>query len=79
MRSFLSGWLSKAAQGVSSADDPSQALASSLLLMAWFVEGRDPYTGGHLWRVSRYARLLGEAAGLPAADVARVSLGRLPA
>jgi hypothetical protein len=44
-------------------------------MMAWFVEARDPYTGGHLWRVSRYARLLGEEIGLPAADVARVSLG----
>ena len=75
MRSFLSGWLSKAPQGAGKAVDPSQALVSSLLLMAWFVEARDPYTGGHLWRVSRYARLLGEAAGLPAADVARASLG----
>lgn len=75
MRSFLSGWLSKAPLASSAATDPSIALASSLLMMAWFVEARDPYTGGHLWRVSRYARLLGAAAGLPAADVARVSLG----
>lgn len=51
------------------------ALVSSLLLMAWFVEARDPYTGGHLWRVSRYSRLLAEATGLAPADVARVSLG----
>ena len=29
------------------------ALLASLLTMAWFVEARDPYTGGHLWRVSR--------------------------
>lgn len=75
MRSFLSGWLSKAPLASSTAGDPSKALVSSLLMMAWFVEARDPYTGGHLWRVSRYARLLGEAAGLSAADVARVSLG----
>ena len=75
MRSFLSGWLSKAAQEANNADDPSKALVSSLLMMAWFVEARDPYTAGHLWRVSRYARLLGEAAGLPSADVARSSLG----
>jgi hypothetical protein len=75
MLSFLSAWLSKAAQASSNVSDPSKALVGSLLMMAWFVEARDPYTGGHLWRVSRYARLLGEAAGLPAADVARVSLG----
>jgi hypothetical protein len=75
MHFFPSGWLSKATRLSTSADDPSKALASSLLLMAWFVEARDPYTGGHLWRVSRYARLLGEEVGLPAADVARVSLG----
>ncbi len=30
-------------------------LLASLLVMAWVVEARDPYTGGHLWRVSRYA------------------------
>ncbi len=50
-------------------------LLASLLTMAWFVEARDPYTGGHLWRVSRYARLLAEAAGFNDADAARVSLG----
>lgn len=75
MLSFLSAWLSKAPLASSSVSDSSKALVGSLLMMAWFVEARDPYTGGHLWRVSRYARLLGEAAGLSAADVARVSLG----
>ena len=30
-------------------------LLSSLLVMAWMVEARDPYTGGHLWRVSRFS------------------------
>lgn len=30
--------------------------------MAWIVEARDPYTGGHLWRVSRFSRLLVAAA-----------------
>lgn len=47
----------------------------SLLVMAWIVEARDPYTGGHLWRVSRYARLLAMCAHLPERDVARVALG----
>ena len=50
-------------------------LLSSLLVMAWMVEARDPYTGGHLWRVSRFARLLAIDAGLPDNDVARISLG----
>lgn len=50
-------------------------LLASLLVMAWMVEARDPYTGGHLWRVSRFARLLAETAGLPEADVARVAIG----
>lgn len=47
----------------------------SLMVMAQMVEARDPYTGGHLWRVSRYTRLLGEALGAPSAQTARASLG----
>lgn len=50
-------------------------LLQSLLAMAWFVEVRDPYTGGHLWRVSRYAYLLANGMGLTKADCARISLG----
>lgn len=50
-------------------------LMESLLAMAWFVEARDPYTGGHLWRVSRYTRVLADAAGLSDTESARVSLG----
>lgn len=50
-------------------------LVASLLVMAWMVEARDPYTGGHLWRVSRYAELLAEALGWSPADIARVAIG----
>jgi response regulator RpfG family c-di-GMP phosphodiesterase len=57
MMSFLSGWR-KHALPVPDEQEAAGALVSSLLLMAWFVEARDPYTGGHLWRVSRYSRLL---------------------
>lgn len=57
------------------APDNSSHLLASLLTMAWFVEARDPYTGGHLWRVSRYARVLAESAGYCDADAARISLG----
>jgi len=55
-------------------DHASQLLAS-LLTMAWFVEARDPYTGGHLWRVSRYARQLADSAGIDDAAAARIGLG----
>jgi len=53
----------------------NEKILASLLVMAWVVEARDPYTGGHLWRVSRYARLLADHAGLPQVDAARVMIG----
>lgn len=52
-----------------------EELLKSLLVMASLVEARDPYTGGHLWRVARFSQVLAEAAGLPARDVARIALG----
>ncbi len=52
-----------------------EALLKSLYVMASLVEARDPYTGGHLWRVSQYSRLLASAAELPHSDVARIALG----
>lgn len=50
-------------------------LLKSLYVMASLVEARDPYTGGHLWRVSQFSRLLAEDAGLLDTDVARIALG----
>lgn len=50
-------------------------LLKSLLVMASMVEARDPYTGGHLWRVSQFSRILAEDAGLPPNVVARIALG----
>ena len=55
--------------------DYSTDLLASLLTMAWLVEARDPYTGGHLWRVSMYAKLLAERAGFNDVDASRISLG----
>lgn len=52
----------------------SSGLLRSLLLMAWMVEARDPYTGGHLWRVARLSEVLAEAAGLPDREVQRIAL-----
>ena len=54
--------------------DETQLLAS-LLTMAWVVEARDPYTGGHNWRVARYAALLCERAGTSMTQCARVTIG----
>ena len=53
----------------------NEKILASLLVMAWVVEARDPYTGGHLWRVARFARLLADHAGLPEADAARIMIG----
>jgi len=50
-------------------------LLKSLFIMASMVEARDPYTGGHLWRVSQFSRIMAEDGGLPASVVARVALG----
>lgn len=52
-----------------------EQLLKSLYVMASMVEARDPYTGGHLWRVSQFSRLLAEAVGLPVTDVARIAMG----
>ncbi len=50
-------------------------LLKSLFVMASMVEARDPYTGGHLWRVSQFSRILAEDGGLPSNVVARIALG----
>lgn len=75
MLSFAASWFGRKSNSASDAAEVTQALLSSLLTMAWFVEARDPYTGGHLWRVSRYAHLLATAAGLSGSEAARISLG----
>lgn len=54
---------------------PAEHLLKSLYVMASMVEARDPYTGGHLWRVSQYSLLLARQAGLDDATTARVALG----
>ncbi len=36
-----------------------QALLKSLVTLGSIIEARDKYTGGHVWRVGQYARLLG--------------------
>lgn len=53
----------------------AEPLLLSLYVMASVVEARDPYTGGHLWRVSQFSRLLAEDLGLAHGEVARITLG----
>jgi HD-GYP domain-containing protein (c-di-GMP phosphodiesterase class II) len=52
-----------------------RGLLSSLLVMAWAVEARDPYTGGHLWRVSQMARILASAAGVTDLEAEKIAVG----
>ncbi len=47
----------------------------TITLMAQVVEMRDDYTGGHTQRVTRYATLMAEYLGLPAAELEVVKLG----
>ena len=53
----------------------SEDLLTSLLVMAWMVEARDPYTGGHLWRVSQMSRIVAQRLQLTEAEIARISIG----
>lgn len=69
------GWSPAPSNHRPTLESESGSLLASLLTMAWFVEARDPYTGGHLWRVSRYARMVAERAGMNSAQAARISLG----
>lgn len=55
--------------------DTDKALLSSLMIMGSVVEARDAYTGGHLWRVAQFTRLLAEKAGLDRTGVALAAIG----
>ncbi len=45
------------------------SVLKSLIIMGFVIEARDPYTGGHLWRVSRYTEEIGRELGLDAEPV----------
>ncbi len=51
------------------------SLLGSLLGLAMIVEARDPYTGGHLWRVGQFSKLLALQAGLSRRDIALCEIG----
>ncbi len=53
----------------------TDALVKSLLILADVVEARDPYTGGHIWRVSQFSKLLAIKMGLSEKEAVQISLG----
>jgi len=53
------------------------SLLKSMLSLATVIEAKDAYTGGHTWRVGRYARLLAENLGLNEDEVFIVHFGSL--
>lgn len=74
----LMQWFTRHSPARTAVADPAierEQMLASLLVLAWVVEARDPYTGGHLWRVSRYAALLCERAGIPMDQCARIAIG----
>jgi putative nucleotidyltransferase with HDIG domain len=54
-----------------------KSLLKSLLVLASVIEARDAFTGGHIWRTSRYARTLAAKLGLTPGDVFVAELGGL--
>ncbi|MBI2332215.1 MAG: HD domain-containing protein [Chloroflexi bacterium] len=50
-------------------------LLKSLLVMADIIEARDPYTGGHVWRVSHIVKNLALQAGLSKDEAIYASIG----
>ncbi|GGJ33012.1 HD domain-containing phosphohydrolase [Deinococcus roseus] len=53
-------------------DEP---LLKSVLTLATLIEARDPYTGGHTWRVSQYSVKLAQSMNLSHDEVFLVALG----
>lgn len=52
-----------------------ESLLNTLLGLSMIVEARDPYTGGHLWRVSQFSKLLAQQAGLSRRNAALCEIG----
>ncbi len=55
----------------------NRPLLQSLLVLTKVIEANDPYSGGHVWRTSRYARALALAAGFEEGDIFLAQLGAL--
>lgn len=55
--------------------DIDRKLLTSLMVIGSVVEARDPYTGGHLWRVGQFSSLLADKIGLGREEVFLAGLG----
>ncbi len=55
--------------------DINKDMLRTLMVMGGVVEARDPYTGGHLWRVSQYAKRLSTQLGLSNDEVLQMTIG----
>lgn len=52
-----------------------ESLLDTLLGLSMIVEARDPYTGGHLWRVSQFSKLLAQQTEFSRRDIALCEIG----
>ena len=55
----------------------SNMMVDVVIAMALAIESRDPYTGGHVMRVTAYSLMLAEAAGVDDSSMALLRLGGL--
>ncbi len=55
----------------------SNMMVDVVIAMAMAIESRDPYTGGHVMRVTAYSLMLAEAAGVDDSSMALLRLGGL--
>jgi putative nucleotidyltransferase with HDIG domain len=54
-----------------------KGIVESLIVMAAVVEAKDLYTGGHIWRVSQYAKQLAVSIGLDKNEIFMTEIGGL--
>jgi response regulator RpfG family c-di-GMP phosphodiesterase len=52
-----------------------KGLIKSLLVFGAVIEARDAYTGGHIWRVARFAEIIARVEGLNDRETFRASMG----
>ncbi|MGH7886061.1 MAG: HD-GYP domain-containing protein [Thermodesulfobacteriota bacterium] len=50
-------------------------LLRSLLVLCTIIEARDFFTGGHVWRVAEYSKLIANKLGLPKHEILKSYLG----
>ncbi len=51
------------------------SLLKSLFVFGAVIEARDAYTGGHVWRVARFAKMLAKKAGVPELEIFKAFIG----